>query len=348
MASSLTGFYISFSGEKGDPSINQVYAVSPQGQVLSQQVLDPSQTYDELRGMAFGPDGNFYLSQASKHASAILQFSGTPSTSSSPLAYLSQFVTPAASGGLLHPYQSAFDASGNLFVSSQDSNVVSAFYGPGSTQGTPGQAMPNSAFLQSNYASGTFYAGTFVPAFSAAVGIPPNTSVPTAQGGLTFTSTGGTQHSVRGIAFDSAGNLYVTDEAANRVAVFNSGGTLLGTITVSKNHALSDPVALCFDANAGSQGLLYIGSPGNARLFSYDVSGVSGNEFTANVLIQDSKLDKLSGIAVDSDGNLYTGDRKDKKIYKWSAKGKAEGAFTDAFTDEPEQIIAVYGSIVGG
>lgn len=56
----LQGFYVTFSGESSSP-INNVYALSPS---VSTEVLDPSQTYQELRGMAFDSAGNLYVSQA--------------------------------------------------------------------------------------------------------------------------------------------------------------------------------------------------------------------------------------------------------------------------------------------
>jgi len=295
--------------------------------------------------MVFGPDGNFYVAQAYKGASVILQFSGALTAASYTLAYLGQFATPSASAGLLHPYQPVFGPDGNLYVSSQDSNVVTSFFGPESANA--GQAMPNSQFLKTNYASGTFYPGTFVPAYSADKGIiPPNTSVPVTDGGLTFVTTNGSSHSVRGLAFDGSGNLYVADEGNNRVAVFGPGGDPLGYITQSKNHSLSGPVALCFDAVNGT---LYIASPGNQKIFTYGVSGVAKGDFTANFLFSNSDFDKLSGIAVDLSGNLYTCSRKDNTIDKWTASGGSwsDSSFAGPFTDSPEQIIAVYTPISG-
>ena len=52
-------------------------------------------------------------------------------------------------------------------------------------------------------------------------------------------------HSVRGLAFDNVGNLYVADEGADRVTVFDTR-KLLGVITGPKNYPLSSPVALFF------------------------------------------------------------------------------------------------------
>ncbi|MBS0262981.1 MAG: hypothetical protein JSS02_13635 [Planctomycetes bacterium] len=351
MSQTLYGFYVSFSGESkgGSSPINNVYALDTNGKIVSQTVLSPANTYQELRGMTFGPDGNFYVAQAYKGNSAILQFNGALAKGSSTMPLIGSFVTPSNSPGLAHPYQPVFDGYGNLYVSSQDTNVVSAFYGPQSTSPAGGAPLPNSTFLQQTYPppAGQFNAGTFVPAFSAKPGSPPFTPVPVNQGGLTFTTTSSSTHSVRGVAFDSAGNFYAADEGNNRVAVFSTSGTLLGVITASKNHSLNNPVALCFASDGKSGGTMYIGSPGDGRLFTFNVSQVAQNNFEANSLINDHDLDKLSGIAVDSSGNIYTGDRHDKKIHIWTPDGKSHSTFAGPFTDEPEQIIAVYTPIVG-
>jgi DNA-binding beta-propeller fold protein YncE len=291
--------------------------------------------------MVFGPDGNFYVAQAYKKESAILQFSGTLETGSCTRSIVGTYVAPSSSAGLLHPYQPVFGPDGNLYVSSQDSNVVTAFYGPKSAKS--GQAMPDAASLPSG---GTFYPGTFVPAFSASAGIPPNTSVPVGQGGLTFVTTNGSTHSVRGLVFDSSGNLYVADEGNNRVSVFDPTGNFLGAITQSADQSISEPVALCFNpVNA----TLYIGSPGNQSLFTFDVAQVAQKNFTASFLFTDSKLDKLSGLAVDPVGAIYTCSRKDNEIHQWSESGGSwsHARFAGPFSDSPEQILSLYTPISG-
>jgi hypothetical protein len=174
MSQTLYGFYVSFSGESSTP-ITNVYALSPSGEAaVCTAVLgtNPKEPFQELRGMAFGPDGNFYVAQADKDVSAILQFNGALASGSYTMTFLADFVTATSSPGLVHPYQPIFGPDGNLYVSSQDSNIVSAFYGPSNA----GKSMPAWSLLP-----GTFYPGTFVPAFSAKVGIPPNTSVPVNQ-----------------------------------------------------------------------------------------------------------------------------------------------------------------------
>lgn len=338
---SLQGFYVSFSGEssKSPEPINNLYALSPSGSLLSKEVLDQSQTYQELRGMVFGPDGNLYVCQAYKNDSAIYCF-GAPAANSYTRPWLEAYATPSTSAGLLHPYQPAFGSDSNLYVSSQDTNVVTGFYGP--EWGQPGSAMPNSQFLQTSYPSGIFNPGTFVPAYSADSGVPTFTQVPTNQGGLTFDSSNG---SARGLAFDSLGHLFVADEAANRVAVYDAAtGDFLGEITQSKNHSVQSPVAICFDLSGT---LLYIGSPGNERLFQYDANQVAAHDFQANSLTQDSRLDKVSGIAVDPSGNVYTCSRKTSMVYQWTSDGSFLADFAGPFTDTPEQILMVTTAMSG-
>ena len=339
----LQGFYLSFSGESSTP-INNVYALSPSGATVSTQVLAPSQTYQELRGMAFGPDGCLYVCQAYKNASAVLQFAAAASVGGYTRTFLKAYATPSASSGLKHPYQPVFGSDGNLYVSSQDTNVVTGFYGPASQQA--GQAMPNSQFLQSQYPSGTFNPGTFVPAWTADSGMPPFTPVPVAQGGLTFAPSGSSTHSVRGLAFDNAGHLFAADEGNNRVGVYDVNGNFLGAITQSENHSVQEPVALWFD---GPSGLLYIGSPGNQRIFTYAVAGIASGNFQASSLMQDdNRLDKVSGITVDASGNLYTCSRETSSVYQWSAQsGSFIATFASGFSDTPEQIIPVYSGFSG-
>jgi hypothetical protein len=398
MTQTLYGFYVSFSGESPDNAISNVYALNTDGKTVSTQVLGPGpEPYHGLRGMAFGPDGNFYVAQgvdkdydAHKDPSVIFQFSGTPAKDGT-LKYLGRFVTPDSSPGLSHPYQPVFSGGdlGDLYVSSQNTNVVTAFYGPKSA--SPGKPMPNSQFLRDNYKSPQckFNPGTFVPANSAKEGVPAYTPVPTDDGGLTFTKLPAADladgldvenaadknsppptHSVRGLAFDDRGNLYVADEAAHRVTVFDTRGTLLGEIKGSKNYPLRSPVALFFAPKLDDKGkevpggTLYIGSPGNKSLFTYDVSGVAKTEFEAEVFKSHAtQLDKLSRIAVDPDGNVYTGQRGAKAkpaktaeekqhptgnmIYKWT-RGAEPSAFPRVpFGDSPEQIIAVYTPLLG-
>ena len=68
----------------------------------------------------------------------------------------------------------------------------------------------------------------------------------------------------------------------------------------------------------------------------------------AKALINGSdNLKKLSGIAVDSAGNIYTGERESNSIHRWSPDGAQQAVFAGPFSDSPEQIIVVHTTIVG-
>jgi glucose/arabinose dehydrogenase len=67
MTKTLQGLYVSFSGESGGASINNVYALDLDLVIKSKEVLDaksaPGGKLLGLRGLAFGPDGDLYVAQ---------------------------------------------------------------------------------------------------------------------------------------------------------------------------------------------------------------------------------------------------------------------------------------------
>ena len=62
----------------------------------------------------------------------------------------------------------------------------------------------------------------------------------------------------------------------------------------------------------------------------------------------DARLDKVSGITVDSSGNLYTCSREPSSVDQWSAQsGSFIATFASGFSDTPEQIVPVYSGFSG-
>lgn len=318
-----TAWYVTFSGESATP-INNIYVLSVTNGAFVSTLAPTATGFNELRNMAIGPDNKLYVTNSNKDNSRIVVFSAL-NPDGVTRNFLGNFVTPANSAGLVHPYFLTFDPFGNLYVSNQDTNIVLGFYGPNSQFAQ--QARPLSPFLRANFSGGTFFAGTFVPAFSAK--IPPATSVPQNQGGL----TGNSSNSVRGIAFAPNHTLYVSDEANDRIAVYNSDtGALINVI--SDSHTIK-PDQLFFNL---SDGLIYIACPGSNRIETYNPQ-----THTLNTFIHDAaRLSSVSGIAFGEDGNFYAGDRDDMVINQYDSAGNFIKIFAGPFTDSPEGIMPLY------
>jgi hypothetical protein len=94
-----------------------------------------------------------------------------------------------------------------------------------------------------------------------------------------------------GLAFDAAGNLYVTDFNANDVSKFNGSGTLVGSFGSGYN---ADPESILFDASGNA----YVGqADGTGNVLKFDPSGNAVASF--DVAPEDRGSDH---IALASDG----------------------------------------------
>src|SRR5262249_44054581 len=121
----------------------------------------------ELRGMGFAPDGDFYVVNSKEEISQILQFSGKENADHS-RDYQGIFTSNNSVNAIVHPFAYTVDpASGNVFVSSQDTNVVTEVFGTFGTN-TPGTAAPIASSLAAlekssgaKFLNGTFVASAF-------------------------------------------------------------------------------------------------------------------------------------------------------------------------------------------
>lgn len=122
-----------------------------------------------------------------------------------------------------------------------------------------------------------------------------------------------------GLAFDSAGNLYVANARNNTIEEFNSSGT--GTVFASSG--LDIPRGLAFD----SAGNLYVSNFGNSTIEKFDSSGVG-------MVFANSGLDRPWGLAFDRAGNLYVGNFNGGTIDEFDSSGVetlfANGVFSPA------------------
>jgi DNA-binding beta-propeller fold protein YncE len=353
--------YVSFSGETGD-KIQNVGALAADGAFLG-DVLANGGPFDELRGLALDAQGRLYVANAYKKATAVDVFSATVNADGFSRDFVVTLITPATSRALLHPYELAFDGD-NLFVSSQDTNVVSGYAISGKK--TPSaKKLPVASYLAKLNAKGGYYGGTFV-ASADPVKVRKQTppAVDPDKGGLSASGfvakTAATdddppeaadeakppakqaRHSVRGIAF-AGKRLYVADQAKSRVGIYgHKSGTFHGWIdatadTSAKPNALDMPVGIAVNP---VDGRVYIGSPKNDAIFAYDPKSEKLELIVSSATsgVPAGALHDLSGIAFTPDGTLLFGSRSQQQLYTLATSG-AVAPFGDKLHDAPECLL---------
>ena len=132
-----------------------------------------------------------------------------------------------------------------------------------------------------------------------------------------------------GLAFDSAGNLYVADTGNNAIRRITKAGIITNYIGASggvggTGGRLKNPTGICFDA----AGALYIANSDNQRVDKYangvlttvtgnGTAGFSGDGGPA----LKAQLSHPVGVAVDAAGNLYIADVNNSRIRKVTPDG---------------------------
>jgi hypothetical protein len=325
-------WYVSFQGEIGTVVAN-ILVYHNNGKPHTQPNLLPTGSGDpkleELRGFAVVGD-LLYVISAHKTVSEILAYQGSKKNG---LTFKSILASRDTVNSIFHPFDLTFDSAGHCYVSSQDSNVVTALSGSG-------KALPVASYLQQQYpAPNAFLPGTFVASTIGnlpGVAQPAPPDVPAPQGlEVSFTDSTNSRvaNSIRGIVFYNS-YLYVADEVGNAVKVYDGHtGELYGQIL---GDNLSKPVHLLLN-----KGVLYMGSTGNDSVVSYDLSKGAPSGNVSPTTFIDGKVKHVAGMAFDAEGYFYAAERKAKKIEKFKTNGKSAGDFITNLPDEPEFILYV-------
>ena len=136
-----------------------------------------------------------------------------------------------------------------------------------------------------------------------------------------------------GIAVDSQGLVYVTDEWLNRVSVFDGDGNYLRCWgnTGNRDGDLDGPSGIVVD----SQDHLFIVDTRNHR-----VQKTTGDGILLATLggfgSEDGHLDSPWGIAADSDDNIYVADHRNHRVQKFASSGEYLASFGSFGTDRGE------------
>lgn len=286
---------------------------TPLGKALDTYSLPEEVDLRELRGFAFGPDGDLYVANAYEDASQVLRFTGIPEADGRHRFREVYAERHEANPGLAHPFDVTFGPDSHLSVPSQDTNIVGRYYGPHATEGNPGAPMPHPEALQDAELK-RLLPGTFIPSHKHA------------HGGL---------QAVRGAIFGPDGDLYVADRDANSVKCYDGGsGELLRAF---RHPLLSTPIHLAFRVDDGT--LLAGSRDGNA------IISIDPEAGTVSTLIEPGAggLQAPAGMAFDPDGRLYVSSRETRQILRFDAdSGKSDATpFIDGLKDFPEFIVLV-------
>ena len=121
------------------------------------------------------------------------------------------------------------------------------------------------------------------------------------------------------IALDRGGNVYVSDEWLNRIAMFTPDGNWIGAWGTEgdADGEVGQPSGLAFD----SEDNLYVVDTGNNRVQKFTKDG----QFLAKWGRQgsgDGEFDMPWGISVDSQGDIYIADWRNDRIQKFTPDGR--------------------------
>ena len=309
-------WYISFHGGTDNNEFNNIHVYSNDGRELRKALdrdhLPPGVELRELRGFTFGPDGSLYVANAFREFSQVLRFDGKLDKQEQH-RFTDMFVSSdaATNPGLSHPYAVTFDARGDLYVSSQNTNLVLRYHGPDSKDGKSGAPMPPASAL-GNSKSSVFSPGTFCAASS---------QVPH---GL---------QAVRGAAF-IGGLLYVVDRDSDCVRKFDPAtGADCGSITA--DGLIDKPIQAI-----AHEGTLYIGNRGADSVVKCDLRS---EKVTPFIQSKAGGLKNPSGMAVGDDGWFYVASRSSRQIlrYRFDDGFPGDKPFIDKLDDDPEFLVPV-------
>jgi DNA-binding beta-propeller fold protein YncE len=230
------------------------------GQLIDTFVTSGSGGLEEPRGLAYGPDGNLYVSKGTDPG-GVLRYDGTTGE------FLDSF---ASAGGLSAAHGLVFGPDGNLYVCSLYNNAVLRYDGMtgdfiDNFASGGGLSWPHDlAFGPDGNLYVTSINTDSVKRYNGTTGAFIDDFVPPGGGGL---------FAPRGLAFGPDGNLYVGEQIGRQRILRYDGqtGNFIDVFIPTGSGGLSQPIGLAF----GPDGNFYVSSLGTGQILRYN--GTTGD-----------------------------------------------------------------------
>ena len=298
------------------PHENNVHAYDKAGKKITPCVLDDIEgvILDELRGI-YRSGRYLYVINAHDTQNSVFSFRGSDTS----YQFVGKFVSSETCKGVLHPFDLTFDGTGYCYLSSQDTNVVTRL--KVSKDGKTGTAAPIARALRGH---GHFLPGTFVASSVGNLSGLRATAVPR-PAGLQYSGRGKKKHSVRGVLWTNKA-LYVADEPAGRVKVYDGNGKFLG-----QSSQVESPVHLI-----ARKRRLYVS--GANHVFTAKLAKPAG-DFTLSEIPR-LKIKNGCGMAFTGSGRFYIASRTENRILKFDSKFRPM-RFKCTLPDNPEFLLHV-------
>jgi len=264
---------------------------------------DENAKFDDPGGIAVGPEGAVYVTDALSYA--VQKFSGEGER----IALWSGNSEDAGRFNL--PAGMALDADGNVYVADTSNHRVQKF-------------SPAMEPIAEWYKSGGSTNAFWLPA-----------DIVISQGGTAYVLGGDSVQKFtlagefqgewavalnsKGLAMDEAGDIYVTETVEDRIKKFHPDGTVAATWTDDGNGgAFSSPKSIACDG----QGHVYIADADNRRIVKMTIGGAFVTQWGSNGTGPGQFMYDMKGLTVGRDGFVYVSDSHNHRVQKFTPEGR--------------------------